>query len=100
MPYQLTTTAQGDFDGIVRDAARKSKSRALRVLSDFSDVFDSLEQFPGMGEAWRGYPPGLRFKRVKPGWLVFYEDVPTGQTVTVIRIRWATSDLEEALLEM
>lgn len=100
MPYRLTATAQDDLEGIVRNAALKSRARAQRVIGDFSQAFATVASHPGIGEEWQGPPTGLRFKRVKPGWLVFYLDVPTGETVAIVRIKWATSDLEEALAEL
>lgn len=84
------------MEEIVRDAALKGRSRANALLQDFRQAFEQIGTYPASGERWRGSTQGLRFKRVKPGWWVFYRDVPPGQMVDIVRIKWANADLEAA----
>lgn len=107
MPAQLTQPAMEDLHAIIRGAALRSRSRATALLADFQGAFEQVGNHPGSGEAWRGATKGLRFKRVRPGWLVFYREVPTGQMVDIVRIasrdsviKWANADLEDALAEI
>lgn len=100
MSAQLTQPAKDDFDAIIRGAALRSRARAMALLGDFQRAFEQVGNHPGSGEEWRGATKGLRFKRVRPGWLVFYRDVPTGQMVDIVRIKWANADLEDALAEV
>lgn len=98
--YDLAPSAQEQLEALLATTASTSRRRAEKLLEAFFAAFEQVAAFPQSGEAWRGQVAGLRVKRVPPGRLVSYTDVPPGQAVIVVRILWATADLELALADL
>ena len=98
--FDLAPSAQEQLEALLATTARTSRRRAEKLLEAFFAAFEQVAAFPQSGEAWRGQVAGLRIKRVPPGWLTFYTDVPPGQDVIIVRILWASADLELALADL
>lgn len=96
MPVQVDPVASDDLEDILKQVMKLSPNKARWLQEEFMRVMESVGDTPGLGKAKLEGRPYL-FKLVDDRYYVIYNDVPTGELVTILRIKRTTDDLEAAL---